>query len=362
MLDTVYAGSTLQSWLSAGITIAVSFITVLLLRKFVQKGLKAFSRRTATDLDDLIVDVVGKTKYSIIFLISLYLGSLQLTLPETGRAIANAVVRVAVLLQLGVWASAAASSLIRRGASDKVKHASRTAIVFVAQLTVWSVIVLLALDNMGVNVTALITGLGIGGVAVALALQNVLGDLFASMSITLDEPFVIGDFIVVDQYMGTVQHVGLKTTRITSISGEQIIIANTDLLKNFIRNFGRMRERRIVFSVSVTYQTPHAQLEHIPVMLKEIVQRAEGARFDRAHFQRFGESGMVFEVVYFVTDPDYNRYMDIQQGINLEICRRFETEKIEFALPTQTVLYRQGGPGPFAGGGTAQPPAAAGGR
>jgi small-conductance mechanosensitive channel len=201
--------------------------------------------------------------------------------------------------------------------------------------------VLLALDNMGVNITGLVAGLGIGGIAVALALQNILGDLFASLSIILDKPFVIGDFIVVDQLMGTVEHVGLKTTRIRSLSGEQVIFSNAGLLQSRIRNFKRMAERRVVFTVGVTYQTPYEKLARISALLREAVELQQGVRFDRAHFKEYGDFALVYEIVYFVTSPDYNKYMDIQQAINFEIYRRFQQEGLEFAYPTQT-LFVQG--------------------
>jgi small-conductance mechanosensitive channel len=185
-----------------------------------------------------------------------------------------------------------------------------------------------------------VAGLGIGGIAVALAIQNILGDLFASLSIALDKPFVIGDFIIVDQLLGTVEHIGLKTTRIRSLSGEQIVFSNADLLNSRIRNYKRMYERRVVFSIGVTYQTPYEKLASIGTTLKEIIESQPDVRFDRAHFREYADSSLNYEVVYYVKSPDYNRYMDIQQAINLEIYRRFQDGGIEFAYPTRT-LYLQ---------------------
>jgi len=211
---------------------------------------------------------------------------------------------------------------------------------FVIKLLLWSIVMLLALDNLGIDVTALVAGLGVGGIAVALAVQNVLGDLFASLSIVLDKPFVIGDFVVVDTLSGTVEHVGLKTTRIRSISGEQIIVSNADLLKSRIRNYKRMQERRVVFAIGVEYRTPAAKLERIPDWLREIVSAQSNLRFDRAHLVSFGDSAIMYEVVYFVTDSDYLRYVDNQQEINLGIVRRFEAEGVRFAYPSRTVYVR----------------------
>jgi len=208
---------------------------------------------------------------------------------------------------------------------------------FLARLALWTIIMFSALDNLGVNITALVAGLGVGGIAVALATQNILGDLFASFSIVLDKPFVIGDFIIVGECLGTVERIGLKTTRIRSLSGEQIIFSNSDLLGSRVRNFKRMYERRIVFSIGVIYQTSREQVAAIPAMLRESIEAQQMARFDRAHFKGFGDYALHFEAVYYVRSPDFTRYMDTQQAINLEIMRRFEEAGIEFAYPTQVV-------------------------
>ena len=215
------------------------------------------------------------------------------------------------------------------------------ALGFLVRILLWSVLLLMALDNVGIEIGPVLTGLGVGGIAVALAVQNVLGDLFASLSIVLDKPFVIGDFIVIDDYKGNIEHIGLKTTRVRSLSGEQLVLGNADLLKSRIRNFKRMQERRILFTLGVVYQTPRETAARIPDMLKDVIESTDSTRFDRAHFKSFGPSSLDFEVVYYVLVPEYNTYMDIQQKMNLEIMRRFEAEGIEFAYPTQT-LYLEG--------------------
>jgi len=187
-----------------------------------------------------------------------------------------------------------------------------------------------------------VAGLGVGGIAVALALQNILGDVFASMSILLDKPFVTGDFITVDELMGTVEHVGLKTTRLRSLSGEQLVFANSDLLKSRIRNYQRMEERRVAFAVRLAYPTPAEKLAAIPAIVREIIDAQELARFGRSHFKSFGTFSLDFENVYYVKSPDYDTYMDVQQAINLAICRRFQEEGIEFAHPAQTAIVDEG--------------------
>jgi len=224
---------------------------------------------------------------------------------------------------------------------DAASVATITAFGFIGRLFLWTIVLLLILDNLGVDITSLIAGLGIGGIALALAAQNILGDLFASLSIMLDKPFVIGDFIIVDEYMGSIEQIGLKTTHLRSLSGEQLIISNADLLKSRIRNYKRMYERRVVFSLGVIYQTPYDKLKTIPAMVREIIEAQEQTRFDRAHFKEFGNSSLNFEIVYWVKNPDYNVYMDLHQAINMEIFRRFEEEGIVFAYPTQTLYLNR---------------------
>jgi small-conductance mechanosensitive channel len=194
-------------------------------------------------------------------------------------------------------------------------------------------------DNIpGVEVDALIASLGIGSVAVALAVQNILGDLFASLSIALDQPFVVGDFVTVDEYGGTVEHIGLKSTRVRSLTGDQLVFSNSDLLGSRIRNYGRMEERRVSFALGVACDTPYEKLKEIPTIIQEIVESQSHMRFDRAHFKEYGEFSLNFEIVFHVLTPDYSTYMDARQAINLEIYRRFAEEGIELPYPTQTIL------------------------
>jgi len=202
----------------------------------------------------------------------------------------------------------------------------------------WVIVFITALDKFGVNVTTLVTGLGIGGVAIALAVQNVLGDLFAALSIVFDKPFDVGDSIAVDQMQGTVERIGLKTTRVRSVSGEQIIISNSELLKSRIRNYKRQLDRRVVFTTDVTYGTTPETVARIPGMIREVVSSQQPVRFDRSHFTQYTDSALRIETVYFVLDADYGRYLDIQQMINLELLRRFRAEQIELAFPTRTVV------------------------
>jgi small-conductance mechanosensitive channel len=213
---------------------------------------------------------------------------------------------------------------------------------FVARLAFFSVVFLVALGTLGFDISGLVTTLGIGGIAIALAVKDILSDLFGSLTIALDKPFVLGDFITTGDYAGTVEHIGLKTTRLRSNTGEQLVFSNADLLGSRLRNYKRMDERRALMNLGVTYDTPPEKLAAIPSLLQEIVEAHELARFDRAHFAEFGPSSLDFQVVFWVTKPGYQDFMDTRQAINMEICQRFADAGIEFAFPTQTLYIEKG--------------------
>lgn len=348
VLEQVYFGNPALIWLQALGAGVAAFGLFLLVERQVLRRLARFVARTDNPWDDLIVDVVDATRVLTLLALALRVGAAFLTLtPRVEHHLGTGLFLV-FLYQGAAWANAAVGFILkilvqRRIAGDAAGATMLSAAGFMAKLLIWSLAFLVALDNLGVNVTGLAAGLGVGGIAVALAVQNVLGDLFASLSIVLDRPFVIGDFIIVGDLLGTVEHIGLKTTRIRSLSGEQIVFSNADLLSSRIRNYKQLFERRVVFEVGVTYQTPHAQLTSLGAMLREIIESQDEVRFDRAHFKAFGDSALTFEMVYYVLNPDYNRYMDIQQAINLEIHRRFEAEGIAFAYPTQTLFLQREG-------------------
>lgn len=344
-LTTVFYGNEIQTWLIA-LAIAVGSLIVLrLVERVLVARVQRLAKTTHTIIDDLIIGSLRKTKLLYLFVVSIYLGSLALKLPEPIRSIDWRVLMVATWLQAGIWASTGLQIWLENYRATEDDGANRTtmnAVSFLVRLALWTTVLLLILDNLGLDVTALVTGLGIGGIAIALAVQNVLSDLFASLSIVLDKPFVNGDFIVVGDMAGSVEHVGIKTTRIRSISGEQLVFSNNDLLTSRIRNFGRMNERRVVFSIGVTYQTPAEKLERIPGLIHEVVEAQEHVRFDRSHFASYGDSALNFETVYYVESSDYAQHMDILQAVNLALFRRFEREGIEFAYPTQTLFLEKG--------------------
>jgi len=344
--DQAYLGNTVQVWaIALGIAVGLTIILAAV-KRIVVRRLGALAKRTTTDIDDLFVDLLRRTRLYFLLAIGLNAGSYVLTVNQDVADVRRMVLIILLLFQSAVWGSGLIGYLLGRMArnrmgGDGAGTTTVAALSFISKVVLWSIVLLLALENLGFDVTALVAGLGVGGIAVALALQNILGDLFASLSIVLDKPFLIGDFIVVDTLMGTVEHIGLKTTRVRSISGEQIIFSNADLLKSRVRNFKRMQERRVTFTFGVTYESTDAQLAAIPDMVREIVGAQRDARFDRAHFQTFRDFDLAFEVVYYVKNPDYNAFMDIQQAINLALLRRFRDEGIAFAYPTRTLIVRQ---------------------
>lgn len=274
--------------------------------------------------------------------LALYLGAQALTLSARIEHRLELAVTFTLLAQAALWVNGFVALWFARKAElrrpeDGAAATTLGMLGFAARFVLWALVLLLALRQMGFDITALLAGLGIGGIAVALALQNILGDLFASLSIVLDKPFVVGDFIIVGDFLGTVEHIGLKTTRLRSLSGELIVFSNTDLLKSRIRNYKRMYERRVLFTLGVIYQTPVEKLERIPELLRAAIAARTRTRFDRAHFKEYGDSALIFEAVYYVLDPDYNIYMDIHHAVNLEVLRSFAREGIEFAYPTRTL-------------------------
>ncbi len=341
----VYFGNPLQAWgiaLFVGLLISLGLI---LLKRWSIHHLGRFAERTANYYDDLFVALIRSTQHWLLVIVGFYVGSYTVALSSSARAVVTKVVFLALLFQVGLWIAAVvtlwAAHYQEEKSDDGTAVTMASTISFITKLAVWSIVILVALDNLNVKITALVTGLGIGALAISLALQNILTDLFASLSILFDRPFVIGDFIVVDDFSGTIEHIGLKTTRVRSLSGEQIVFSNADLLQSRIRNYKLMKERRVVFAVGVTYDTPYEKLKKIPTMLEEIISKQKIARFDRAHFKTFSGSSLDFEIVYYVTIADYKLYMDIQQAINLETFRCFAAEGIEFAYPTQTVFLHQ---------------------
>jgi len=368
VLHTHILGNELLRWGVALLVALGVYFALRIIRGIVRSRLTAIAERTRIAFDDVLVETLGKTHTFTFVAAAIYCGSLALAFEgRTHELLARGFVLV-LLLQLALWANHALRAVLERYRSDESLGSGRrtglAAIGFVGRLVLFTLVFLLVMENLGIHVNTLLAGLGISSLAVALALQNILGDLFASLSIVFDKPFEIGDFIIVDPHLGTVEHVGLRTTRVRSLSGEQLVFPNNDLIKARIRNYKRMAERRVVFAFGVLYSTPPETVERIPGMVREIIEGQEKVRFDRAHFKEFGASALNFEVVYWVLDPDYTLYMDIQQAINLALMRAFEPLGVEFAFPSHTVYLETGEETPAGpvGSSTWAAPAEAGGE
>jgi small-conductance mechanosensitive channel len=353
-LDRTFYGNSVRAWLVAALAFAVAFAVLVLVRRLLTRRFAVAARRTTNAFDDLALELAGRTRIYFLFAVAVVIAVRFVELPARLAVLLDKAVALVVLLQAARWATGAIGFYVarhierRRGTAEAANLWATRMLGFGASVAVWAVILVAVLDNLGFDVTTLVTGLGIGGIAIALAVQNILGDIFAALAIVLDKPFVVGDFIVVDGFSGTVEQIGLKTTRLRSLSGEQIIFANNELLKGRIRNYKRLYERRNLFTIDVPRDTPTAVVTRIPGMLREIVEAQRPVRFDRSHFSAYTDTALRFETVYFVLDPDYNKHMDIQQAIFLAVLERFERDGIEFAFPTRTIVHKHEGDGPRA--------------
>jgi len=341
-LEHTFYHNSIRTWIIALAVTLLCFIAFKTLRSKIIKQVSKFVDEARTNVQSLFLNLLEHLNVLFISVVSLYFGSKSLELPAMFSSITNKLMIVVLLFQIGVWGHIGIQFILKNYISKgKEKDPSfitiSNLIAFIFQFAMWALITLLCLDNLGFNITALVAGLGIGGLAISLAAQNVLKDLFASISIIFDKPFIIGDSISVGNHTGTVTHIGLKTTRLTALGGEELIFSNGDLLESRINNFKRMTERRIAFTLSIVYKVPHDKLVKIPSMIKEIIESQKNVRFARAHFKLYASSSLDFEVVYFVTSPDFDLYMDIQQDINYAIFSKFAEENIEFAYPTRTL-------------------------
>lgn len=341
-LDQVYYNNTVREYLIALAAIAAGILLVLIFRRYIISRLRQWTANTSRTWDDFAVDAVSRFGVPLILWTIVYWGIQLLDLSvRTQKAIEIVTSLVLTYYVLRVFSAVVVllikSGVRRRGHSEE-KIRQLGGLIMIINGIIWILGFVFLLGNWGIEVTPIIAGLGIGGIAVALAAQNILGDVFNYFVILFDRPFEAGDFIIVDDKLGTIEYVGMKTTHVRSLSGEQIIIGNANLTSSRIHNYKRMMQRRIVFSINVQYGTPRSTVERIPGMLRDIVESQKLARFDRSHFAAYNDWSLRFEVVYYVLSPDYNLYMDTQQAINLAIYESFEKQNIKFAIPTQSVL------------------------
>lgn len=331
-------GNRVESYLLAALVALAGVIILRLLKKILLPRLREWVARTPSQTDNFILALSERYLLPLFNLGILYFSLSQLTLNAVCTKYLSAFCIIVLTIQLTrlfitVLVYLFETLWVRTGGSQETPVSA--SILTIVKVVVWGLGIVFIFDNLGFNVSAIVAGLGIGGVAVALAAQTILGDLFNYFVIFFDRPFEQGDFIIVDDYMGIIEKIGIKSTRIRSLDGEQIVISNSNLTASRIRNYKRMQQRRAIFEIGVTYETPAEKLRKIPSIIRTIVEQIREARLDRAHFKKFGPYSLDFEIVYFILTSDYNKYMDIQQQINLGIMEAFEKEGIEFAYPTQ---------------------------
>ncbi|UUF12527.1 MULTISPECIES: mechanosensitive ion channel family protein [Flavobacterium] len=342
ILNTTFLDNTFLTWLIAASIIIASVIIVKAVKVVVIRRLKNWALNTKTTWDNFIIEVVDKSVLPLLYISAFYFALQTLKLPANIDKIIQVAYMFAFTYFILKIISAAFKkfiySFIQRSEESESKQKQAGGLIAIVNIIIWVCGIIFLIDNMGYNVTTLIAGLGVGGIAIALAAQAVLGDLFSYFVIFFDRPFEIGDFVQLGPDNGIIEYIGIKTTRIRTLSGEQLICSNTDLTNSRLRNYKRMEKRRVVFSLGVTYQTTHSQLSEIPNIVKGIVSSKPQLQFDRGHFSGYGDFSLNFEFVYYVLDADYNLYMDNQQEVYLEIFSVFEKKEIDFAYPTQTIV------------------------
>lgn len=345
ILERNYYLNSVEDFLVAfGITVAV-LLFIRFFRRLILSRIKKWTEGTKTRIDDFVVVSFDRFGIPILYVGAIYMGIHYLMLtPRLTHIIAVATTVAITILIIRFLAHTLVlvlSAYLRRRHQGEDNVSQMGGLKLIINLLVWLLGLAFLFDNLGYDLTAVIAGLGIGGIAIALAAQNILGDLFNYFVIFFDRPFEVGDFVVVDDKNGVIEHIGVKTTRIKTLSGEQLVFANSDLTSSRIHNYKRMQQRRVVFTIGVTYDTALEKLTQLSGLLKEIVEEQEPVRFDRAHFKGYGDSSLDYEIVYYVLSSDYNKYMDIQHAINLRIYEKFQEMEVEFAFPTRT-LYLAG--------------------
>lgn len=343
--EQMFLGNRLLDYIIFLLIFLGALIVIKIFRSIILKHLKKWAEKTATTVDDFLIGTLEKIILPLLYFGAFYLSINILVLAPMLEKIIN-ILGVAVLT---LFTARLITEIIGYGfkfywsgrSKDASLERSLKGILGVVKVIVWGLAIVFFLDNLGFKISSVIAGLGIGGVAVALAAQAVLKDLFSYFSIIFDRPFEVGDFIIVGEYLGAVEYIGIKTTRIRSLGGEQLIFSNTDLTDSRVRNYKRMEKRRVVFRLGVTYQTPQDKLKQIPKIVENIIKNVKDTMFDRAHFFSYGDFSLIFEVVYYVLGSDYNKYMDTQQEINFGLKEELEKQGVEFAYPTQTIYVNK---------------------
>ena len=342
--DTVFLGNTIATYTLSLVIFILGLATFALIQHAVLSWIGAIAKRTKTDIDDAFVKIVRSFRPPFYLFLAFWLALRPLEITGIADNVVTAILLLWVIYQAVIVVGIVVEEVVFHHLTKERDENTKSALhllTSIAKGVMWVLGILLVLSNFGIDVTSLVAGAGIVGIAVAFALQGILSDLFSSFSLYFDKPFKIGDFIIVGDTMGVVKHIGIKSTRIRSLSGEEVVLSNKELTNTKIRNFKLMEERRVVFKFGILYSTPVHKVREIPAMVRQIIEGSESVRFDRAHFAGFADSALDFEIVYYVLKSDYGMYMDIQQDINLKIMERFEQEDIHFAFPTRTVHLHQ---------------------
>jgi small-conductance mechanosensitive channel len=340
-----FLGSTTQQWLQAAAAAVGGVALLWVLRRLTERRLAHLAEQTETVADDFAIELVRGIRPSLFVFVALVGIDAFIAFPSPADEAVRIVKILALVLQGFAWTNVIVAFWLGQWSRNNPQQSDRTTIAalgFGVRLALWVLLVLLALQNYGVNITTLITGLGVGGIAIALAVQNVLGDLFAALSIVLDKPFLVGDYVVVDQLEGTVERVGLKTTRIRSVNGEQIIFSNTDLLKSRIRNLARREGRRYVLQTTVALSTDAAHLAGIPELFRQAVDGQPYVVFQRSHLIGTTPAGHEFETAFYVHHADWLIALDARQAILLRVYSAFQREGIALASGVATVTSARG--------------------
>ncbi|WP_052118351.1 mechanosensitive ion channel family protein [Erwinia oleae] len=335
-------------WIDTAIVIGGTLIIYWLLRSLIRfisnRSIKSGHHRSQLFYNSAI-EILRSTSQLLLLVFSFLIAIKFITLPRDWSTAASHGWFITLLLQIALWVDCSIRlwlSNMRRDPTHLRNPVTTVILGIMVRVVVWAMLLLAILSNMGINITALVASLGVGGIAIALAIQTVLSDVFASLAIGFDKPFEHGDFIVFGDIAGSIEHIGLKTTRLRSLSGEQIVCSNTILLQQTIHNYKRMQERRIVFKFGISYETPAKKVRQVSQALREIIEGIEKTRFDRGHFFAFEQNQLTFEVVYYVTVADYNQYMDVQQEINLQLMERLSALGVRYAFPTRRVEFTGG--------------------
>ncbi len=345
LTDTQWAGNSVLRWAIAFGVLLVVALVARLVKGVVTSRMRKVAQHTATKVDDAWVQVLDSTAAFAYLALGLLVARQLVDVTDEVDDIISGTLSILLGVQIALWCQAILQVVLDGWAGRHENSRTSTAAAamrFLGRLLTWTILTLVVLANLGVEITTVVAGLGVGGVAAALAVQNILGDLFAGLSMYFDRPFDIGDFIITGDVLGNVRKIGLRTTRIDSLGGEKIIFPNGELTRRYIRNYAWMKERRIVFGFGIEYNLPPEIVERARTIAREAVEVQSDVRFDRAHFKGYGAYSLDFEVVYYVLTGDYNVYMEKQHLINMAIYRGFAEAKIPFAFPTQTIYARGG--------------------